>query len=568
MPQYPSCHHRGHVQCRLLTMGDIKNFHAGFYAVPEKAKQDAFILKYCRANPPKRSRKQDPTKVKSTSIEYTIQNSAGNKVKVCRETFLSVLNITKHRVLGVFNRFKKYGSLVPVETRGGSRKEHLFKDKKDSVISFIKGLTAIESHYQRGKSERKYLQSDLNIAKLWIMYNSSVSEELKVKEWYFRNIFNTRFNVSFTSPSTDECSTCLELNERLRVEKDEEKKSDLLLRKALHRKQAKSFFEHLKKKDDDCLLLSFDCQKNLVLPKLTDQAAYYSRQIYCYNLTVVTGLSTNKLEPGNVSIYTWTENEGKKSSNEVASIVYNELNSKNHDCVTSVRLVADGCGGQNKNVNVLLMCAKWLLSCARPNLKSLELVFPITGHSFLPSDRVFGLIEKDLKSKPTITKVDEYHAVFAKYGTVKVIGEDWTPHDWKEEAKQLAKTATQLHFPISQCRKIVFRRTTKNNVLVRGELAYNIATGIERPIMKKGTSLENVNPREIPIGVKVKQAKIVDIERLLSKHYGTQWKQIESLQWYKNVIDANDLHSVNNNDECECLHGADDNPEVVAMQIL
>lgn len=51
------------------------------------------------------------------------------------------------------------------------------------------------------------------------------------------------------------------------------------------------FFEHLKAKDDDCFLLSFDCQKNLALLKISDQAAYYARQFYCYNLSVVRGLS-------------------------------------------------------------------------------------------------------------------------------------------------------------------------------------------------------------------------------------------------------------------------------------
>lgn len=35
--------------------------------------------------------------------------------------------------------------------------------------------------------------------------------------------------------------------------------------------QAKQFFEHLKEKPDDSLLLTFDIQKNFVLPKVTNQ---------------------------------------------------------------------------------------------------------------------------------------------------------------------------------------------------------------------------------------------------------------------------------------------------------
>lgn len=34
-----------------------------------------------------------------------------------------------------------------------------------------------------------------------------------------------------------------------------------------------------------------------------------------------------------------------------------------------------------------------------PNIQSVEIVFPVRGHSFIPPDRVFGLIEKDIKNK-------------------------------------------------------------------------------------------------------------------------------------------------------------------------
>lgn len=36
--------------------------------------------------------------------------------------------------------------------------------------------------------------------------------------------------------------------------------------------------------DEGVLTLSYDCQKNLVLPKVPDQSAYYGRQAYFYYL--------------------------------------------------------------------------------------------------------------------------------------------------------------------------------------------------------------------------------------------------------------------------------------------
>ena len=173
------------------------------------------------------------------------------------------------------------------------------------------------------------------------------------------------------------------------MEKSETEKATLKMKLELHKRQAQAFFQHLREKPPGCFLLSFDCQKNLVLPKVTDQSAYYSRQIYCYNLSVVKGLSTEFLNPSTVSIYSRTEDEAKKSSDEVASIVYNEMNSADLSGYDSICLMADGCAGQNKNVNILTMCCKFLASCAPTNIEKIEIVFPITRHSFLPSDSVW-----------------------------------------------------------------------------------------------------------------------------------------------------------------------------------
>ena len=243
------------------------------------------------------------------------------------------------------------------------------------------------------------------------------------------------------------------------------------------------------------------------------------------------------LTPNNVSVYTWTEDEGKTSSNEVASVVFNEINSLDLNGYNKIRLVADGCPGQNKNINVLTMCGKWLANNAPPAITNIELVFPITGHSFLPADRVFGLTEKRLKNMKTILQPAEYQSVFAEHGTVKVIGRDWTPYDWKLAAQKTVKSAGQLHFKLSKCQKINIRKTKKGNILFRGEYSYNLVTGNEKSINRKGASFNQVQLREIPIGVPVKKEKLNDVGKLLQTHFGNDWKDLECLQWYKDVLE-------------------------------
>lgn len=58
--------------------------------------------------------------------------------------------------------------------------------------------------------------------------------------------------------------------------------------------------------------------------------------------------------------------------------------------VTSLRLYSDGCGGQNKNSNVM----RYLFSLVYTGrFRYIRHTFPVRGHSFLPNDRDFGRTE-------------------------------------------------------------------------------------------------------------------------------------------------------------------------------
>lgn len=496
---------------------------------------------------------------------------AGVNLTVCRNTFLNVLQITMHRVIGVFKRFKMGANLVPVETRGGDHKQKKYGPKRQSVIDFISSFKANESHYGRNNSTKVYLPSELNVKKMWRMYLLGHNEDMHVTLSLFRRVFCTNFNISFATPAVDECSTCLSLQHKISIEQNDENKDDLKLKLQCHKREAKCFFEHLKQNPDDCYLLSFDCQKNLVLPKLSDQSAYYSRQFYCYNLSVVKGVSSESLKPENVSIYSWSEDEAKKSSNEVASTVFNELVNSDLTNYTSIRLVADGCAGQNKNINVLCMCMSWMISKSPSQIKTVEIVYPVTGHSFLPSDRVFGLIERDIKKKKTIIQKEEYHALFRKHGKLKIIGNDWVVYDWKKQAASHMKTAAQLHFRISQCKRIVIRKTKMGNLTVRGEVSYNSNAAAERIIFKLNHRPHDINPDEIPIGVRIKKEKCSDVNQLLIKHFGDNWKSLPDLQWYKRVIEEQtdiDNEMDEPQDECDCMGAHQpDHDEVILMNL-
>lgn len=65
---------------------------------------------------------------------------------------------------------------APIDNRGGDRKLMKFQNKKNAVIDFIKKFNVMEVHYCRSKvAYRQYLNSNLNINKLFNMYDKDIT---------------------------------------------------------------------------------------------------------------------------------------------------------------------------------------------------------------------------------------------------------------------------------------------------------------------------------------------------------------------------------------------------------
>lgn len=282
-------------------MNDIQTFHRIFYETTDKATQDAFILKYCIVSRTFRRRpKNEKHSPKKHQVKCFIRNVLSKeKVPVCQTAFLNVLGISKHRLSYVMKRFTETGQ-VPIERRGGDRKTAKYREKLERVQMFINQLKCTESHYCRSVTRRMYPPSELSISKFYSMYAAQAPPTEVLKKSYFRFVFNRKYNLSFRTPRTDVCSKCLELSERIKYENNLESKNKLITEKRIHNLRAKEVFELLRENREDLITLSFDCQKNLVLPKVPDQSAYYSRQLYFYNFTIVQGSSKSSLSRENV----------------------------------------------------------------------------------------------------------------------------------------------------------------------------------------------------------------------------------------------------------------------------
>lgn len=105
------------------------------------------------------------------------------------------------------------------------------------------------------------------------------------------------------------------------------------------------------------------------------------------------------MKPITITSYCWTENQFNKDSNIIASCVFDALYSVDLSNYKKVLLISDVCACQNKNC-IFIGCVLFgQYPVAPKHIFEIEIINPVTGHSFLPSERVFGFIEKKIKNE-------------------------------------------------------------------------------------------------------------------------------------------------------------------------
>jgi len=161
----------------------------------------------------------------------------------------------------------------------------------------------------------------------------------------------------------------------------------------------------------------------------------------------------------------------------------------------------------------------WLLNHAPQTLESVELVFPITGHSFLPPNPVFGNVEQEIKINEQIIFPCEHRTIIGCHEKVLQLGDDVDVYDFKVTAGKITKQTSALRFKIKECRRF-FIRSYKNGRIceVHIELVYKHNVGEYKTITRKQHYLRNVKPYiiqkyELP---RVKEEKAMDVKKLLA----------------------------------------------------
>lgn len=121
-----------------------------------------------------------------------------------------------------------------------------------------------------------------------------------------------------------------------------------------------------------------------------------------------------------------------------------------------------------------------------------------------------------------------------------ILERDWKGYDWRKEARRVMKPTSSLQFQISRCKRFILTRNKKRtNVLMCGELNYNLDIATKLVITKKGLNFLDVNPTLLATGNPIVSKKLKDVSHLLEKHFGSNWADLDRLKWYKKSCQSN-----------------------------
>ncbi|XP_047518759.1 uncharacterized protein LOC125058680 [Pieris napi] len=362
----------------------------------------------------KRSYVSENTQVKKKPRNFSRTYKISNIV-VCRDMFLQTFQITSQKITICLKKQRDGLKLHDCRGRlsGGWNKTP--QHKIDFVCNIINGLPKYESHYRRSTNgDALYLQTGLNMQKIYDLYINEFKEihghdnKNYVSLAIFKKIFLERFNLRFKNLKKDTCNKCDMFAAKIKIPNvlSVDDRNRLLSDKEKHLKQAESLRclmnSHIEKAkvDESFECITFDMEKTLPLPRIPTNVVFYKRQLWLYNC----GVHVSSTNEGYCFI--WVEGEAGRGAQEVGSCLIKFIKEIMRPNVERLSLWSDSCGGQNRNIKMVLLLKVILAS--HPTLKVIDLNFLESGHTFLPNDTDFGKIESHLKQFQRLYTAEDY----------------------------------------------------------------------------------------------------------------------------------------------------------------
>lgn len=393
---------------------DAKNLFKEYWNIGDYSKRASYISSLITTHEKMHSKIKvvEPEKQKNRFLthEYHLRIN-GKLIQICKGCFMKVFAISaKFLEVICAKANSSLGGIVIEDCRGKHKPPNALSDE---VIKFardhIMSIPSYESHYSRRQTDKRYLPSHYTLSQMYKEYKEKIGNGKPVSRTIYEKLFR-ELNLSIHAPKNDTCNTCDKLAMQIRCSVGDAKN---VLEAALqkHHQSADDAYKAKQNdkaaaKDEDKTTLTFDLQQCLPTPNLASSVIFYKRQLWTFNLTV------HDSKDNQPYCYMWSETDGGRGSNQIASCVAKHMNTLPSQ-VKHVVLYSDTCGGQNKNSTMLGMFMSIVKN--NSNLEIIDHKFLVPGHTHMECDADHAQIEKKKKK----TKMQIFH-----------------PHDWMQLVRQ------------------------------------------------------------------------------------------------------------------------------------
>ena len=110
---------------------------------------------------------------KKSSYSYFLMKGE-KSFRVCKSFYLPTLAVSQKMVYNVHQKKDEATGIVKPDGKGRHESHHRVSEEKKKgcfrVLEHINSFPIVESHYCRAKTNKKYLEAGLNIAKMYDFY--------------------------------------------------------------------------------------------------------------------------------------------------------------------------------------------------------------------------------------------------------------------------------------------------------------------------------------------------------------------------------------------------------------
>lgn len=453
---------------------------------------------------------------------------------VCKRAFCSLHGVTKNRVDRLCKHLSE-NATPPCDRRGKheTRPNKIPQHIVAQVDAHIRSFPRRKSHYSRSNNgKRYYLSSDLSVKQMHLLYlqkyepvvylNIEAGRETgnpQVSYDFYYRYFNTHFNMSFGKPRTDTCQECDMLDKKQNSCKTKEESRDIKNQKELHLRRAEKFYQRLKemstcaKNETNVETICFDYQKNMPLPSTPSCDMFYSRQLWEYSFCI------HVASTGHSYFYMYDETCGKKTPSEVISFLHHFIRNILDKNVEIVYIFSDNCSAQNKNHSMVQYLYTLVFN---ETFKKIVHMFPVPGHSFLPCDRSFGIVEKQKKKHERLYLPSDWEKLVKgtskKFHVINVTQDLFLnfPFHFKKLFNTNVKSSDKSKYSISKYRS--FEYSAEHKDVVRCSTSLSDLITYDFKIKKPGAILTFPEDKLYNAPLSIKSEKYKDVMKLSRKY--------------------------------------------------